>query len=194
MQNTRSEAMTTGSSTRPPTAVTLRAGRRRWRFLLRLDRRNNVRWQLFGAGGAPASTQQQQSPNILFIIGDDVGLYQLSIYHRRPDGRQTPNIDRIGNEGTIFAHSCAGKVHRRPEAPSSPASSTPHRRDFLRNSGQPSSCRQVRPALASFLLDQGYDAGGFRQEPCRRPHRRAANRAWFPDTGLPVSPRCDARA
>ncbi len=30
----------------------------------------------------PATAQQQQRPNILFIMGDDIGIMQPSIYHR----------------------------------------------------------------------------------------------------------------
>ena len=46
----------------------------------------------------PASTQ----PNILFIMGDDIGWMQPSIYHRGLAVGETPNIDRIGNEGALF--------------------------------------------------------------------------------------------
>ena len=48
---------------------------------------------------APA---QHQKPNILFIMGDDIGWMQPSIYHRGLMVGETPNIDRIGNEGAIF--------------------------------------------------------------------------------------------
>src|SRR5437879_11686244 len=41
-------------------------------------------------------------PNILFIMGDDIGIMQPSIYHRGLMVGETPNIDRIGNEGAIF--------------------------------------------------------------------------------------------
>ena len=41
-------------------------------------------------------------PNILFIMGDDIGWMQPSIYHRGLMVGETPNIDRIGNEGAIF--------------------------------------------------------------------------------------------
>ena len=51
---------------------------------------------------APASAQQQQKPNILFIMGDDIGWMQPHIYHRGLMVGETPNIDRIGNEGAIF--------------------------------------------------------------------------------------------
>jgi hypothetical protein len=49
----------------------------------------------------PVSAQQQK-PNILFIMGDDIGIMQPHIYHRGLMVGETPNIDRIGNEGAIF--------------------------------------------------------------------------------------------
>ena len=51
---------------------------------------------------ATAQQQQQQKPNILFIMGDDIGWMQPSIYHRGLMVGETPNIDRIGNEGVAF--------------------------------------------------------------------------------------------
>ena len=51
---------------------------------------------------APAAAQQQQKPNILFIMGDDIGFMQPGIYHRGLMVGETPSIDRIGNEGAIF--------------------------------------------------------------------------------------------
>ena len=47
-----------------------------------------------GIVSAPASAQQK--PNILFIMGDDIGWMQPGIYHRGLMVRETPNIDRIG--------------------------------------------------------------------------------------------------
>src|SRR5271166_6322002 len=53
--------------------------------------------------GAPAAqAQTTQKPNIMFIMGDDIGWMQPSIYHRGLMVGETPNIDRIGNEGAIF--------------------------------------------------------------------------------------------
>src|SRR5258708_5513910 len=54
------------------------------------------------AVSVPAAAQQQQKPNILFIMGDDIGWMQPSIYHRGLMVGETPNIDRIGQEGAIF--------------------------------------------------------------------------------------------
>ena len=47
---------------------------------------------------------QDKKPNILFIMGDDIGIMQPSIYHRGLMVGETPNIDRIGNEGAKFMH------------------------------------------------------------------------------------------
>jgi arylsulfatase A-like enzyme len=43
-----------------------------------------------------------KKPNILVIMGDDIGWYNPSIYHRGDMGYWTPNIDRIGKEGAMF--------------------------------------------------------------------------------------------
>lgn len=43
-----------------------------------------------------------QKPNILVIWGDDIGQSNLSVYSKGLMGYQTPNIDRIANEGVIF--------------------------------------------------------------------------------------------
>ena len=50
----------------------------------------------FGAV-APALAQDKK-PNILFIMGDDIGWMQPSIYHRGLAVGETPNIDRIGKK------------------------------------------------------------------------------------------------
>ena len=44
----------------------------------------------------------QDKPNILVIMSDDVGITNLSAYSRGLVGYQTPNIDRIANEGVLF--------------------------------------------------------------------------------------------
>ena len=54
---------------------------------------------------APATAsaqQQQQKPNILVIMGDDIGYWNISAYNRGMMGYRTPNIDRIAREGAIF--------------------------------------------------------------------------------------------
>ena len=46
----------------------------------------------------PGPTQ----PNILVIWGEDIGVFNVSAYHRGLMGGSTPNIDRIAQEGVIF--------------------------------------------------------------------------------------------
>src|SRR3982750_39493 len=55
-----------------------------------------------GLGSTPVAAQPAQKPNILFIMGDDIGIMQPSIYHRGLMVGETPNIDRIGKEGAMF--------------------------------------------------------------------------------------------
>jgi arylsulfatase A-like enzyme len=43
-----------------------------------------------------------KKPNIVVIMGDDVGMWNLSTYHRGMMGGRTPNIDRIAKEGALF--------------------------------------------------------------------------------------------
>jgi arylsulfatase A-like enzyme len=109
-----------------------------------------------------ASAQQQQKPNILFIMGDDIGWMQPSIYHGGLMVGETPNIDRIGQEGAKFMDYVAMQ------------SCTSGRNAFftgmypLRTGmippqlpGSPSYLRPGTPAIAKFLLDLGYNTGEF---------------------------------
>jgi arylsulfatase A-like enzyme len=105
---------------------------------------------------------QDNKPNILFIMGDDIGWMQPSIYHRGLMVGETPNIDRIGREGAMFVDYVAMQ------------SCTSGRNAFftgmypLRTGmippqlpGSPSYLRPGTPALAKFLLDLGYTTGEF---------------------------------
>jgi arylsulfatase len=109
-----------------------------------------------------AAQQQQQKPNILFIMGDDIGWMQPSIYHQGLMVGETPNIDRIGQEGAKFMDYVAMQ------------SCTSGRNAFftgmypLRTGmippqlpGSPSYLRPGTPALAKFLIDLGYNTGEF---------------------------------
>ena len=53
---------------------------------------------LFGASSALA----QDKPNIVVIWGDDIGWYNISAYNLGVMGYETPNIDRIAEEGALF--------------------------------------------------------------------------------------------
>jgi len=53
-----------------------------------------------GLVGTAASAAAR--PNILVIMGDDIGMFNISAYHRGLLGGTTPNIDRIAAEGALF--------------------------------------------------------------------------------------------
>ncbi len=110
----------------------------------------------------PAQAQEAKQPNILFIMGDDIGWMQPSIYHRGLMVGETPNIDKIGHEGAMFTDYYAEQ------------SCTAGRNAFftgmhpLRTGmippqlpGSPSYLRPGTPALAKFLHDLGYTTGEF---------------------------------
>ena len=55
------------------------------------------------ASAVPASAQaQQQRPNILFIMGDDIGWFNIGAYHQGIMSGKTPNLDRLALEGMRF--------------------------------------------------------------------------------------------
>jgi arylsulfatase A-like enzyme len=116
---------------------------------------------LIGSQSTQAQAQAQK-PNILFIMGDDIGYMQPSIYHRGLMVGETPNIDKIGQEGALFTDYYAEQ------------SCTAGRNAFftgmhpLRTGmippqlpGSPSYLRPGTPAIAKFLLDLGYNTGEF---------------------------------
>jgi arylsulfatase A-like enzyme len=59
------------------------------------------------AGVQKAVAQAQQSspsgkPNILVIMGDDIGWFNIGAYHRGIMSGKTPNLDKLAAEGMIF--------------------------------------------------------------------------------------------
>jgi arylsulfatase len=109
-----------------------------------------------------AFAQTAKKPNILFIMGDDIGWMQVGVYHRGIGLGETPNIDRLANEGGLFTTYYAMQ------------SCTSGRNAFLTGMyplrtgmippqlpGSPSYLRPGTPALSKFLLDLGYNTGQF---------------------------------
>src|SRR6476646_9078334 len=103
-----------------------------------------------------------KKPNILFIMGDDIGWMQPGCYHRGLMVGETPNIDRIAKDGAIFMDYVAMQ------------SCTSGRNAFITGMyplrtgmippqlpGSPSYLRPGTPCLAKFLLDLGYTTGQF---------------------------------
>jgi arylsulfatase A-like enzyme len=58
------------------------------------------------AGNRQASSSQQstnpQKPNIVFIMGDDIGWFNVGAYHQGMMAGRTPNLDRMAAEGMRF--------------------------------------------------------------------------------------------
>ena len=61
------------------------------------------------AGPAAASTAVQaqeassgKKPNIVFIMGDDVGWFNIGAYHRGIMAGKTPNLDALATQGMLF--------------------------------------------------------------------------------------------
>jgi arylsulfatase len=63
------------------------------------------------AVGSPTQAQQQapataarpgEQPNILFIMGDDIGWFNIGAYHQGIMASRTPNLDRLAGEGMRF--------------------------------------------------------------------------------------------
>src|SRR3974390_1504633 len=50
----------------------------------------------------PAAAQQQRKPNIIVIMGDDVGWFNVGAYHRGIMSGKTPNLDGLAAQGMIF--------------------------------------------------------------------------------------------
>jgi arylsulfatase len=111
---------------------------------------------------SPARQQGPRKPNILFIMGDDIGWMQVGAYHRGIGLGETPNIDRIANEGGMFTTYYAMQ------------SCTSGRNAFITGMyplrtgmippqlpGSPSYLRPGTPTIAKVLLDLGYNTGEF---------------------------------
>jgi len=115
----------------------------------------------FFSAVAPAQAQDKK-PNILFIMGDDIGWMQPRCYHRGLMVGETPNIDRIANEGGLFMHyysesSCtAGRT-------AFVTGMQPFRAGMLlpQLPGAISYLRPGTPCIGQFLLDLGYTTGEF---------------------------------
>ncbi len=100
---------------------------------------------------------QTGKPNILAIMVDDLGTWNVSAYHRGMMGGRTPNIDRIAQEGALFTdyygqQSCtAGRA-------AFILGQTPYRTGLLKV-GLPAAKQGVAakdPTIAELLKPMGY--------------------------------------
>ena len=57
---------------------------------------------VLGLVASPHASAQQKKPNILVIMGDDIGMWNIGAYHRGLMAGRTPNLDKIAKEGMLF--------------------------------------------------------------------------------------------
>ena len=107
-------------------------------------------------------TKSQKKPNILVIMGDDIGYANISAYTHGVMGYQTPNIDRVANEGIMFTdfygeQSCtAGRA--------SFITGQSVYRTGLSKVGMPGAKMGISaddPTIATLMKDHGYLTGQF---------------------------------
>ncbi|HVK50937.1 MAG TPA: arylsulfatase [Pseudoxanthomonas sp.] len=113
-----------------------------------------------GKPAAKASGGKQ--PNILVIWGDDIGISNLSCYTKGLMGYQTPNIDRIANEGMLFTDSYGEQSCTAGRSSFITGQSV--LRTGLSKVGAPAApvgMNEKIVTIASLLKDQGYTTGQF---------------------------------
>jgi arylsulfatase A-like enzyme len=55
-----------------------------------------------GPGAATAPPRTGSKPNIVVIMGDDIGIWNIGAYHRGMMSGRTPNLDKLAAEGMLF--------------------------------------------------------------------------------------------
>ena len=148
---------------------------------------------LSGPGSTPAAAQPQQRPNIVVIMGDDIGIWNIGAYHRGMMAGRTPNLDKIAAEGMLFTDYYAE------------ASCTAGRANFITGelpirtgmttvgqAGAPTGMPAEAATIATALKGHGLRHRPVRQEPPRRQERVPADGARLRRVlRLPLSPRRD---
>jgi arylsulfatase len=111
------------------------------------------------AGQVFAATDK---PNILVIMGDDIGWFNPSSYNHGMMGYQTPNIDRIGKEGVMFTDAYGQQSCTAGRAAFITGQS-PKRTGLLKIGipGDPIGLQKADPTIAELLKPYGYATGQF---------------------------------
>ena len=103
-----------------------------------------------------------KKPNIVVIMGDDIGMWNIGAYHRGLMAGKTPNLDKIAKEGMLFTDYYAE------------ASCTAGRANFITGelpirtgmttvgqAGAKTGIPAEASTIATALKDQGYTTGQF---------------------------------
>jgi len=57
---------------------------------------------VLGLVASPQALAQEKKPNIVVIMGDDIGMWNIGAYHRGLMAGKTPNLDKLAKEGMLF--------------------------------------------------------------------------------------------
>jgi len=112
--------------------------------------------------GATTASAQEKKPNIIFIMGDDIGWSNIGVYNQGIMAGRTPNLDKLANEGMRFTDYYAE------------ASCTAGRANFITGelpirtglttvgqAGAPLGMPDEAPTIATVLKSMGYATGQF---------------------------------
>jgi arylsulfatase A-like enzyme len=101
-------------------------------------------------------------PNILVIMGDDIGYDNISAHNQGAMGYQTPNIDRIANEGMLFTDSYGENSCTAGRA-AFITGQMPYRTGLLKVGlpGADVGLNKADPTIADLLKPLGYKTGQF---------------------------------
>ncbi len=104
----------------------------------------------------------QEKPNILVIMGDDIGWFNPSCYNHGMMGYKTPNLDRIAREGIMFTDAYGQQSCTAGRAAFITGQS-PKRTGLLKIGmpGDPIGLQKEDPTLANLLKPHGYATGQF---------------------------------
>ena len=105
---------------------------------------------------------KEKKPNIIVIMGDDIGMWNIGAYHRGLMAGRTPNIDKLAAEGAIFTDyyaeaSCtAGRANFiTGELPMRTGMTT------IGQAGAKIGMPDKAPTIATALREMGYATGQF---------------------------------
>ena len=131
---------------------------------MRMGRMLSLSLLVFFAGviTSVTSASAQQKPNIIMIMGDDIGMWNIGAYHHGLMAGRTPNIDQLAAEGMLFTDYYAE------------ASCTAGRANFITGelplrtgmttvgqAGSPIGLPAEAPTIATALKSMGYATGQF---------------------------------
>jgi arylsulfatase len=117
---------------------------------------------VLGVVASPPASAQEKKPNILVIMGDDIGISNIGAYSLHVMAGKTPNLDKLAKEGMIFTDYYAE------------ASCTAGRANFIMGelpirtgmttvgqAGAPIGIPAEAVTIATVLKAQGYETGQF---------------------------------